>query len=352
VFLVGLAALACQTSPKQTTTAAATAPAMLSPGDTPWPTSDWLTAAPEDQGMDTARLDDMLDHIEQQRLSLHSLLIVRHGYIVSETYYPPYKASTRHELYSVTKSFTATLVGIALDQGLIKSLDEPVMAYFPDQAFENDEARKQAMRLEDLLTMTSGLDWLEGDSTYRAMYVSRDWVQYVMDEPMVVEPGSQFLYCSGCSHVLSAIVQSETGMNTRDFAEKYLFAPLGIKDADWDTDSQDIPIGGWGLHITPRDMARLGYLYLHQGEWAGEQVVSARWVESAARKHTDTDGELDYGYQWWIHPRLGGYTALGRYGQTIFVIPELDLIVVTTAQVDDHDPIFDLIEQYIIPAAR
>jgi CubicO group peptidase (beta-lactamase class C family) len=141
-------------------------------------------------------------------------------------------------------------------------------------------------------------------------------------------------------------------MNPRDFAEQYLFQPLGISNVRWDTDAAGIPIGGWGLQLTPRDMAKLGYLYLQDGEWDGRQIISAQWVENATRKHTETDGDLGYGYQWWTHPSLAGYTALGRYGQTIFVIPEADLVIVTTAEIEDHDEVFQLIERYILPAAQ
>jgi CubicO group peptidase (beta-lactamase class C family) len=152
--------------------------------------------------------------------------------------------------------------------------------------------------------------------------------------------------------VLSAIVQSKTGMNTQDFAQKELFEPLGISDLNWSTDSRGLSIGGWGLQLAPRDMAKLGYLYLNDGVWDGKQIVSAKWVVTATQKHTGTDGELGYGYQWWTYPSLDAYTALGLYGQTIFVIPKLNLVIVTTAQMENHDEIFKLIENYIVPAAQ
>jgi CubicO group peptidase (beta-lactamase class C family) len=335
------------TAPKLATVA----PAPSRPDDY-WPTADWRTSSPEAQGMDADRLGQMLAHIQQTRLALHSLLIIRHGYIVSETYFEPYQRATRHELYSCTKSFVATLVGIALDQGYIDHTDHRVLDYFPQYTFANPEASKTAMTVEDLLTMRSGLDWHEGDSAYASLYRSSDWVKYVLDEPMAQPPGSQFNYCSGCSHVLSAIVQRATGVNPRQYAEKNLFEPLGLTDVQWDTDAAGLPIGGWGLHITPRDMAKLGYLYLHAGDWEGQPVVSAAWVKTTTEKHTGTDGTLGYGYQWWTYPTWGAYAALGRYGQTIFVIPQADLVIVTTAALDNHDVIFQLIEDYIYPAVR
>lgn len=208
------------------------------------------------------------------------------------------------------------------------------------------------MTLDDVLTMRSGLDWQEGDAVYNSMYRSQDWIKFVLDKPVVVAPGSQFNYCSGCSHLLSAAIQQTTGMKTRDFAEQFLFKPLGITNVVWETDRAGIPIGGWGLQLTPRDMAKLGYLFLRNGQWDGQQIVSPGWVKNATQKLTETDGDMGYGYQWWTYPSLSGYTALGRYGQTIFVIPESDLVIVTTAQMDDHDPIFKLIEEFIVPSVK
>jgi CubicO group peptidase (beta-lactamase class C family) len=317
-----------------------------------WPTQGWRISTPEEQGVDAAKLALMLDSVQQEKLNLYSLLVIRNGHIVSETYFGSTTPDTRREIYSVTKSFIGTLVGIAIDKGLIAGVDRPVAGFFPDRSFANWDAAKQAMTLENLLTMTTGLDWPEADATFRQLYGSRDWVKFVLDEPMRGQPGAEFLYCSGCSHVLSAIIQRQTGMNTRDFAQQELFVPLGIGEFNWETDSTGIPIGGWGLQLTPREMAKLGYLYLHGGQWDGRQIVSGEWVEAATRKHTATDSDLGYGYQWWTYPKWGAYAALGRYGQTIFVIPNLKLIVVTTAALEGHDPIFDLIDQYIVPAVE
>ena len=320
--------------------------------DTYWPTGGWRTSTPEEQDLDSKYLSEMLDAIKEQKLNLHSLLVIRHGYIVSETYAPSDGQDNKHELYSCTKSFISTLIGIALDQGLLDSLNRPVTGLFPESTFDNLDTLKKDMTVENLLTMTSGLGWEEGDTAYMGMYRSRDWVKYVMDLPMKVQPGTQFNYCTGCSHVLSAIIQKATGAKSSDFAAKNLFKPLGISDVSWETDPSGISFGGWGIRMTARDMAKLGYLYLHQGKWDGQQIVSTKWVETATRKHVSTDNSLDYGYQWWIVPTLQAYAALGRYGQTILVIPRLDMIVVTTAALENHDPIFALIEGYVVPAVK
>jgi CubicO group peptidase (beta-lactamase class C family) len=315
-----------------------------------WPTDSWRTSTPEQQGVDSQKLAQMLDAVEQQNLNMHSLLVIRNGYIVSESYFGSYQQETRHELYSCTKSFVSTLVGISLDRGFIDNVSHPVLDFFLDSTFANLDELKQNMTLEDLLTMRSGLSWQEGDPAYGALYRSPDWVAYMLDKPMVAQPGTGFNYCSGCSHVLSAIVQQTTGMNTGDFAAQYLFSPLGIKNYTWETATDGIPIGGWGLQLAPRDMAKLGYLFLKQGQWDGQQIISAGWVQAATEKHTSTDGNLGYGYQWWTYPMHGAYMALGRYGQTIFVAPSYDLVMVTTAEIADHDPIFQLIDQFIFPA--
>jgi CubicO group peptidase (beta-lactamase class C family) len=319
-----------------------------------WPTKGWHTCTPEEQHMDSQKLTRMLEAVKEKQVNLHSLLVIRNGYIVSETYFQSYDETKKHELYSCTKSFISTLVGIAIDKGYIDKVDRPVLDFFPDRSFENRDVRKDAMTLEDLLTMRSGLHWTE--TMNPDMGRSRDWVKFVLDQPMQEKPGTLFNYCSGCSHVVSAILQRKTGMNTRDFAQKELFEPLGISSADWETDPTDVPLGGWGLQLTPRDMAKLGYLYLHNGMWDGQQVVSAEWVKTATQMHvkTGTRVGIDYGYMWWTCPSLNAYAALGYDGQTIFVIPNLDLVIVATAQTvgHEHDEIFELIEEYIVPAVQ
>jgi CubicO group peptidase (beta-lactamase class C family) len=348
--MLGSMLAGCSSSPASLPPASVATQAAVLASD--WPTEAWRTSPPEAQGIDASKLAQMLAYVQQQHLDLHSLLVIRNGYIVSETYFGSYTADTRHPLYSCTKSFIATLIGIALDQGVIDQTDHRVVDFFPGQAFAHLDAHKQSMTLEDLLTMRSGLSWQEGDPVYRAMYQSPDWVKFVMDEEMAGAPGSAFNYCSGCSHVLSAILQKTTGMNTAAYAEHNLFQPLGIANVAWETDPAEIPIGGWGLQMTPREMAKLGYLYLHDGQWAGQQIVSANWVKAATQQHTPTDSQLGYGYQWWTYPTLEAYTALGRYGQTIFVIPKLALVIVTTAQLDNHDEVFKLIENYLVPAVQ
>ena len=323
---------------------------------THWPTGDWRTALPQTQGLDPEKLQQMFEAIEDQNMALHGVVIVRNGYIVAETYYPPYDQDTRHELYSCTKSFISALVGIAIaesaPEGALEEVDEPALACFPTHDFANTDTSKSAMTIEHLLTMTSGLDWSEGDPIYRQLWGSRDWVQFILDRPMAAAPGSQFNYNSGCSHVLSAIVAKRSGVLTQDFAQEHFFEPLGISNYNWDRDANGLAIGGWGLQITPRDMAKFGYLYLNEGAWDEQQIVPAAWVQASTTAHVETEQTFGYGYQWWTYPKWGAYTARGRYGQLIFVIPEYELVVVFTAGIDSDAPLIALIEDFIVPAVQ
>lgn len=316
-----------------------------------WPTEAWRVAAAEEQGLDAALLQQMLATIDEQRLNIDSVVVVRNGYIVTEKYYTPYKQDTIHELYSVTKSVVSALVGIAIQEGYINSVDDPVLDFFPERIFANDNALKRSITLEHLLTMSSGLEW-----DFDEMVYTRDWVQYVLDQPMYTEPGTEFYYSSGNAHVLSAIIQDTSGLNTLDFAQQYLFDPLGIFDIRWQLDFNDIPKGGWGLAMKPRDMAKLGYLYLNQGVWDGQQIIPAEWIESSTERYIQVPEPLEpwdlyMGYLWWLHED-GPYAAHGMKGQFIYVIPESDLVVVFTSNITDAKFVHPqlLIREYIIPA--
>ena len=316
-----------------------------------WPTQGWRTSTPEAQGMDGARLDAVLEAARQQNLSLHGLLVIRHGYIVKEKYFPPWTESASHDLHSCTKSFVSALMGIAIDKGFIADTARLVLGFFP-RSFAHTDTRKRGLTLENLLTMSSGLGWVEADQTYQTLddLPGGDWVSYILDLPMVTEPGTRFDYSSGNSHILAAAIQQASGRNLYDFARESLFGPLGIIDPRWEKDPGGVPVGGWGLHLSPRDMAKLGYLYLHEGLWEGKRVVSAAWVRESTRPHIKATGGWSYGYQWWVDPDVPLFAAIGRNGQCIFVVPRLDLVVVFTAHIDSNDTERDLLKSYIIPA--
>ena len=322
-----------------------------------WPTRAWRTSTLEAQGIDPERISAALDYIRESDIGIHSLLIVRNGCLASESYFEGYGKDRLGDLYSVTKSVVSTLVGIAIDQGKIEGTGETISGMLGYGPPRNPDPRKDAMTIEDALTMRSGLDWTEGDQAYMAFFGSADAVGYVLGQRMRTSPGGIFNYDSGVVHLLSAGLGKRTGMDSAAFASRYLFGPLGIHRFEWEKDRSGIPIGGWGLRMTPRDMAKLGYLMLRGGNWDGRQIVGKAWIDSATGlrvRDTGSSDGLGYGYLWWVYPAVEGFAALGLGGQTILVVPRLDLVVVITASTPDrgHRAIFQLIVDYIIPAMR
>jgi CubicO group peptidase (beta-lactamase class C family) len=308
--------------------------------------------------MDSELLVGMFDYIEREKANVHSVLIVRNGYTVLEAYYPPYGPNIRHGTASCGKSFTGALVGIAIREGYMEGVDQKVADFFPDHSDLQNDPLKQAMTVEHLLTMTSGLDWPESAASYSSsrnimnqMMRSGDWVRFVLDRPMVAAPGTTFNYSSGASHLLSAIIQEATGMRTFSFARTYLFEPLGISRVHWPSDPHGIAFGAGGLWLTPRDMAKLGQLYLEGGVWGGKQIVPAEWVEASVAQQVSAHGAASYyGYQWWVRGS-GTFAAHGYRGKRIFVIPDLEMVVVFTADLSGNTPSV-ILSNFIIPAAR
>jgi len=320
-----------------------------------WPTDNWSASSPEAQGMDSNQLASMLAEIKTQNYRIDSVAIVRNGVLVLDAYHFPFKPKKTHIIHSCTKSLVSALIGIAIREGYIESIEQPVLSFFPDRKVSNLDADKQAMKLEHLLTMTSGFN--SRDSyLYRwegldRMRQSQDWVNFVLDLPMVTSPGDQFEYCNGCSFLLSAIIQETTGMSTLDFARKYLFDPIGISEVTWPANMQGVNIGWGEMYLQPLDMAKFGYLYLKNGVWNGVQIIPPDWVALSTKKIVDGTLEDGYGYQWWVDDS-GYYMALGYAGQFIFVIPEKELVVVFTSDLPEsqfYTP-QQLLETYIFPA--
>lgn len=299
-----------------------------------WPTNGWQTSTPEAQGIDSALLAEALLAWRQQNVQIHSLQIVRNGYMVADTTFYPYDGQTIHDVASVTKSVMTTLIGIAADQGKL-DLDDKMVSFFPDRTIANRDARKEAITVRHLVSMTSGLqcvrDGLEGDTTLE-MHRTPDYVQFALDLPVAYEPGSQFVYCSPAISLLSPILQQATGMTTLAFAQAYLFEPLGIHDVFWETDPQGYNVGHGDLSLHPHDMAKLGLLFLQEGRWEDRQIISRRWVQEARTAQSETPGEEDpYGYGWWLTTDLEGvYRAEGRNGQHIYILPDWNMVLVTT----------------------
>jgi CubicO group peptidase (beta-lactamase class C family) len=327
------------------------------PAEAYWPTEGWRTSTPEEQGMDSEMLAQMLNTIREQGHEIDSVTVIRNGTIVADATVHPFQPDSRHVIHSCTKSIVSALIGIAIDEGHIEGVDQPVVAFFPERSIANLDADKKAMTLEHVLMMAGGWEcrdsYLYRWSGIAEMRRSGDWVGFMLDLPMVEKPGTRFEYCNGGSFLLSAIVQETTGMSSRAFAEKRLFGPLGISDVVWPSNPQGISIGWGEMRMRPHDMAKIGYLYLKDGEWAGEQIVPADWVAAATRKHIDATLQDGYGYQWWVTDG-GIYMALGYSGQYIVVVPEKDIVVVFTSQLAERDFYTPqrLLEGFIIPAAK
>lgn len=335
-----------------------------------WPTAGWRSSTPEEQGMDSARLAAALDFLlNQADFDIHSLLVIRHGYIVADVYFAPFTPATSHHLDGATKGVLSTLLGIAIDQGYIGSVERPVLEFFPGRSIAHLDADKQAMTLADLLTMRSGFACGGGpeNTTTLQMLSSPDWVQFVLDLPMAERPGIERMDCPASAHLLSAALRHATGENVLDFAREQLFAPLGITNLAWSADPQGNPYGFSGIRMAPHDMAKLGYLYLQGGQWEGRQVVSANWVQEATtgRYFDNVHGEFGEGYFWTVNTAGPYFKAHGMGEQVVYVLPEQDMVVVLTGAggrmefegYEGYEGYFpkyishELLHAYLLPAA-
>jgi CubicO group peptidase (beta-lactamase class C family) len=321
-----------------------------------FPDDEWASTTPEEQEMSSTILDVMMQYIEDSSAPIHGLVVTRNGYIVKEDYWSYYTITSPHHIFSCTKSFTGTLVGIAIKEGFIHNVSQRVVDFFPGMTIENLDARKEAMTLEHVLTMTTGLDWNEWNNSYEdptnmynQMFGSSNPIQFFLNLPMAHEPGEQWMYTTGASHLLSAIIQETTGVTTREFAEEYLFDPLNMTIGGWNVDAQGINNGGTQLYVTPRAMAKLGLLYLNNGSWDGQEILPEDWTDQASSPHANIAPGMDYGYQWWIDTPHSTYHAAGSDGQYIYVAPEYDVVVSMTARANEPgEDIHDVILQYIL----
>jgi CubicO group peptidase (beta-lactamase class C family) len=312
----------------------------------------WPDATPESQGVDSGALADLLDHVRAKALPLHSLLVIRHDAVVLNASVYPYEEGRPHDVASVTKSVVSILIGIALDKGLLASLEQPVVTLLPAEAPRQPDSRLAHLTVADLLTMRSGFDCdaTAGEAVLAGMRRSRDWAAYTLALPFAAEPGQRFAYCSSNNHLLSSVLSARSGLNARAFAQKYLFSPLGIEDVVWPADP-DGRTHGWGdLRLRPLDMAKLGYLYLHEGQWNGRQIVSKQWVRESTAPHVFLREGVAYAYSWWINTRFQPniVEAQGRGGQLISVLPTHDAVLAVTGGGLDTDEI----APYLLEAMR
>ena len=321
-----------------------------------WPTESWQYASYRDVDLNQEIIENMFEHISLSNYQIRSVLLVKDGYLVVEEY-SIVGPNTLQPVYSVTKSITSSLIGIAINEGYISGVNQSILDYLWDDNIPN-LIGKENITIEHLLTMTSGIAWTENisynspENFFRQLIISSNWVEFVLNQDMVTEPGTEWNYNSGGSHLLSAIIEKATGESTLMYADYHIFSKLGFSEYTWETDPQDIYFGGSGLRIMSKDMAKFGYLLLNNGSWNGTQIISEEWVEQATESSVILSDATHYGYQWWIYPQYNVYLALGWAGQIICIIPEYDIVAVFTSELNEEEsPFRDLIGNYIIPAA-
>jgi CubicO group peptidase (beta-lactamase class C family) len=312
--------------------------------------ADWSPTSPEEQGMDSTMRAGLTKL--GNNASLFSALVIRHDRLVAERYYHGSGAQRSNNVHSASKSILQALVHIAIVKGYIGSLDDPVADYLPEY-FANASPDKKKITLRHMLTMTSGLDWTE-DSTESQVQKASNWVQAILGRSLVSAPGTTYNYSTGDTHVVSAVLQKATRMSTCQFAHQYLFGPMGITAEHWGRDPRGIFSGGYNLYLTPREMAKFGLLYLHDGKWAGRPLVPHSAVRAAQAQTTQVDDTFAYSEGWWMDTISGRsmYFAWGYGGQFIYVIPSADVVLVTSENSSNNKEINAraFIRDYLLPS--
>ncbi len=318
-----------------------------------WPTLGWLSSTPEEQGIDSVALADAIDTLKARNLPIHSLLIERNGHIMLDAYFYPFADHEPHDVASITKSVTSSLVGIAMAEHAPIDVNAPILSLLPGEPAT--DPRKTQITLGHLLSMTSGLDCDadQGISVLAQMESSAHWTSYMMNRPIVADAGSRFEYCGGSMHVVSATLTRATGRSAFDLAREELFAPLGITDVVWPADPDGVSYGFAGFGgLEPRDLAKLGYLWLHDGNWDGRQIIPAAYLEAALAPHANVQPGIQYGYGMWLYPGHAPYDfeANGRGGQRITVVPTRNAVIVLTGGGMDANDVAPLIARAFVSA--
>lgn len=336
-----------------------------------WPTEAWQTADPASVGMDPEKFNDLEQMVGSQYRNINGLVIVRKGYIVFERYYNGFGPDDAHHVASVTKSITSALIGIATDAGYIQNVDQKILGFFPEYVPGADDLQKRTITIRHLLTMTAPFAWKTTDRVgfepLDRLRRQRDWVTYILNLLGRNGQPGRFQYCTAGTHLLSAIITRTTGMCAREFANQRLFRPLGMREipdhkmksfqledvfgknvSGWIDDPDGNTVGGWGLTITPRDMARFGLLYVNRGFGNDKRVISEKWIDESTALNSN-----GYGYLWWLREEGSTliYSALGSGGNVIGCIPGKDLVVAIASKIvmkpRDRWPLF---EKCILPA--
>jgi CubicO group peptidase (beta-lactamase class C family)/lysophospholipase L1-like esterase len=305
-------------------------------------------SAPEPQGIASSAVLGFVEAADKSIESMNSFMLVRHGHVVAEGWWTPYDAQSPHSLYSLSKSFTSTAVGIAIAEGKL-SVDDPVLKFFPEDAPTDPSNNLRSMRVSDLLRMSTG------QQTEPPRPLDEDWTKAFLRHAVPFKPGTHFLYNTSATYMLSAIVQRATGEGLLEYLTPRLFEPLGIDHPTWERSPQGIATGGFGLSVRTEDIARFGELLLRKGEWSGKQLVPAGWIEAATARQTSngsnpaSDWDQGYGYQFW-RCRNGAYRGDGAFGQYCIVLPDQDAVIAITSGVRDMQAVLNLVWDRLLPA--
>jgi CubicO group peptidase (beta-lactamase class C family) len=310
-------------------------------------------STPESVGIPSGAIEAFVQGVEERVGGLHSFMLLRHGQVAAEAWWAPYAPERPHMLFSLSKSFTSTAVGLAVAEGRL-TVDDPVVSFFPEEAPRRVSRNLAAMRVRHLLSMNTG----HGEDTFGPMHARRDgdWARAFLGRPVTHKPGSHFLYNTGATYMLSAIVQRLTGQTLVEYLTPRLFEPLGIETPTWETCPRGVNQGGTGLNVRTEDIARFGQLYLQEGAWQGQQVVPAAWVAEATSPHSDnaagdpaSDWQQGYGYQFW-RCRHGAYRGDGAFGQFCLVMPAQDAVLAVTSGVRNMQGVLDQVWECLLPA--
>jgi CubicO group peptidase (beta-lactamase class C family) len=302
--------------------------------------------------MTSSAIYDFVEAVEEQITDLHSFVLLRHGVVVAEGGWSPYAPTYPHMLYSLSKSFTSTAIGMAVAEGRLTVTDR-VLSFFPDEAPSEVSANLDAMQVHHLLSMSTG--HAEDTTDYMRARPDGRWIEEFLALPVVYEPGTHFLYNTGATYMLSAIVQKLTGITLLDYLQPRLFEPLGIKNPAWEMSPEGICTGGFGLAITTEDIAKFGQLYLQKGQFNGCQLVPETWVEQASSHQINNGDDVNsdwaqgYGYQFW-RCRHGAYRGDGAFGQYCVIMPNQDAVLAITGGLGDMQPVLNLVWQHLLPA--
>lgn len=309
-------------------------------------------STPEAQGVSSSAIHEFVKAVEKQINELHSFMLLRHGTVVAEGWWLPYSPERPHMLFSLSKSFTSTAIGLAVAEGRL-SVDDRVLSFFPGEAPSRISKNLDAMQVRHLLSMSTG----HAEDTTSYLHKRRDgnWIKAFLARPVKYKPGTHFLYNTGATYVLSAIVQQLTGVTLLDYLKPRLFDPLGIVNPTWEMSPQGINTGGYGLSITTEAIARFGQLYLQKGKWNGQQLVPEAWIEAASSRQVangsdeNSDWQQGYGYQFW-RCRHGAYRGDGAFGQYCIVMPDQNAVLAITGGLGDMQAVLNLVWEHLLPA--